>query len=222
MGSAIRSVETAGCIGNGIALERCLRQRARRLRAADRQISRRCSRDLARLAGEVAAAPCSVSPPPPTRLAQPASRETTRCFLEAASAKIRTAEAAAEGSAIAHQVFGAIGFTKEHMLHRFTLRSCPGVTTSATRSYWAAELGRQSPAAALMISGHWSPRDDGASAIRPDPAAARMRRAARTEVRAFLAEESAAGTFDPHPGEGWRRPQPRLQPARSARRAGSA
>ena len=43
-------------------------------------------------------------------------------FLEAAAAKIRSAEAAAEGSAIAHQVFGAIGFTQEHVLHRFTLR----------------------------------------------------------------------------------------------------
>jgi len=64
-------------------------------------------------------------------------------FLEAASAKIRTAEAAAEGSAIAHQVFGAIGFTQEHVLHRYTLRMLSWRDDFGNESYWAAELGRR-------------------------------------------------------------------------------
>ena len=64
-------------------------------------------------------------------------------FLEVGSAKIRTAEAAAEGSAIAHQVFGAIGFTQEHVLHRFTLRMLSWRDDFGNESYWAAELGKR-------------------------------------------------------------------------------
>ena len=62
-------------------------------------------------------------------------------LLEAASAKIRCGEAAAEGAAIAHQVHGAIGFTKEHVLHRFTLRMLSWRDDFGSESYWAAELG---------------------------------------------------------------------------------
>ena len=63
-------------------------------------------------------------------------------FFEGASAKIRCAEAATAGAAIAHQVFGAIGFTKEHILHRFTLRILAWRDDFGSESYWAAELGR--------------------------------------------------------------------------------
>ena len=62
-------------------------------------------------------------------------------FLEAASAKIRSAEAAQEGAAIAHQVHGAIGFTKEHVLHRFTLRLLSWRDDFGNESHWAVELG---------------------------------------------------------------------------------
>ena len=64
-------------------------------------------------------------------------------FLEAASAKIRCAEASTEGAGIAHQVFGAIGFTKEHVLHRFTLRMLGWRDDFGSESYWAVELGRR-------------------------------------------------------------------------------
>jgi acyl-CoA dehydrogenase len=96
--------------------------------------------NLARLAGEVAAA-LAVSGSAADALAQ-ADADDEAVFLEAASAKIRTAEAAAEGSAIAHQVFGAIGFTEEHVLHRFTLRMLSWRDDFGNESYWAAELGR--------------------------------------------------------------------------------
>jgi alkylation response protein AidB-like acyl-CoA dehydrogenase len=62
-------------------------------------------------------------------------------MLEAASAKIRAGEAAAEGTAIAHQVFGAIGFTNEHVLHRFTLRMLAWRDDFGSESHWAAALG---------------------------------------------------------------------------------
>jgi acyl-CoA dehydrogenase len=63
-------------------------------------------------------------------------------FLEAASAKIRVGEAAGEGAAIAHQVLGAIGFTREHTLHRFTRRLWAWRDDFGNESQWAVKLGR--------------------------------------------------------------------------------
>src|SRR5260370_34179515 len=75
---------------------------------------------LARLAGEVAAAMTAAG-----SAAETIARARTfddAAFLEAAAAKIRSAEAAAEGAAIAHQIHGALGFTRAPHLHAFTLR----------------------------------------------------------------------------------------------------
>ena len=63
-------------------------------------------------------------------------------FLEAASAKIRCSEAAEKGGAIAHQVHGAIGFTIEHILHRYSLRALAWRDDFGNESYWAVELGK--------------------------------------------------------------------------------
>jgi acyl-CoA dehydrogenase len=40
-------------------------------------------------------------------------------------------------------VHGAIGFTKEHILHRFTLRLLAWRDDFGNESYWAAELGKR-------------------------------------------------------------------------------
>jgi acyl-CoA dehydrogenase len=63
-------------------------------------------------------------------------------FLEVASAKIRVGEAAATGAAIAHQVHGAIGFSQEHVLHRYTQRLWAWRDDFGGESYWALRLGR--------------------------------------------------------------------------------
>jgi acyl-CoA dehydrogenase len=63
-------------------------------------------------------------------------------FLEAASAKIRVGEAAGEGAAIAHQVLGAIGFTQEHVLHRYTRRLWAWRDDFGSESVWAVKLGQ--------------------------------------------------------------------------------
>ena len=57
------------------------------------------------------------------------------------SAKIRVGEAATEGAAIAHQVLGAIGFTQEHTLHRFTRRLWAWRDDFGNESDWAVKLG---------------------------------------------------------------------------------
>jgi acyl-CoA dehydrogenase len=63
-------------------------------------------------------------------------------FLEAAAAKIRCSEAAEKGGSIAHQVHGAIGFTIEHILHRYSLRALAWRDDFGSESYWAVELGK--------------------------------------------------------------------------------
>src|SRR4029078_4646594 len=74
--------------------------------------------NLARLAGEVAVALAAAGSAADAIANAPTLDEGV--FLAAASAKIRVGEAATEGAGIAHQVLGAIGFTQEHTLHRFT------------------------------------------------------------------------------------------------------
>ncbi len=139
MGSAIRSVETAGALEAILSLSVAY---ARERIAFERPIGKfqAVQQNLARLAGEVAAG-LAVAGSAADTIAQAGAFDDA-VFFEAASAKIRTAEAAAEGAAIAHQVFGAIGFTQEHILHRFTLRILTWRDDFGNESYWAAELGK--------------------------------------------------------------------------------
>jgi acyl-CoA dehydrogenase len=69
--------------------------------------------------------------------------ETLTHSIAAASAKIRTGEAAGQACAIAHQVFGAIGFTEEHELHRFTKRLWSWRDECGNEAYWSRELGER-------------------------------------------------------------------------------
>jgi alkylation response protein AidB-like acyl-CoA dehydrogenase len=139
MGAAIRSVQTAGALEAILAMSVAY---ANERVAFERRIGKfqAVQQNLARLAGETAAALAVASSAADTVAQADAFDEAV--LLEAASAKIRCAEAAAEGSAIAHQVFGAIGFTAEHILHRFTLRMLAWRDDFGNESYWAAELGK--------------------------------------------------------------------------------
>lgn len=61
----------------------------------------------------------------------------------AAVAKTRLGSAATRGSAIAHQVFGAIGVTDEHQLHYFTRRLWQWRAEAGSDHEWSAWLGRR-------------------------------------------------------------------------------
>jgi acyl-CoA dehydrogenase len=140
MGAVVRSVETAGALETMLALT--LRYAEERV-AFERKIAKfqAVQHNLARLAGEVAAALTAAGS------AADAIAGTEQLddaiFLEAAAAKIRSAEAAQEGAAIAHQVHGAIGFTREHVLHRFTLRVLGWRDDFGNESHWALALGNR-------------------------------------------------------------------------------
>ena len=76
--------------------------------------------------------------------------DTPAFVLAVAAAKSRTGEAAETVGALAHQVHGAIGYTREHALHHFTKRIWSWRDDFGTELDWTRELGR----AALS-----SPRD---------------------------------------------------------------
>ena len=87
------------------------------------------------------------------------TRSTTRSSSRPRRRRSAPPRPPTEGAAIAHQVHGAIGFTKEHILHRFTLRLL------AWRDDFGNEsaLGRRRSAtgwrrAAPTSCGRWSPR----------------------------------------------------------------
>jgi acyl-CoA dehydrogenase len=139
MGGVARSLQIAGALES--MLDISVRYSNERV-AFEKKISKfqAVQHNLARLAGESAAALAAA-----TSAADAIANSTSfddAFFLEAASAKIRCSEAAEKGAAIAHQVHGAIGFTIEHILHRYSLRALAWRDDFGSESYWAVELGK--------------------------------------------------------------------------------
>ena len=139
MGATVRSLQIAGALET--MLDITVRYSNERI-AFEKQIStfQAVQHNLARLAGEVAAAVAAAGSAADT-IANSSSFDDA-VFLEVASAKVRCAEAAEKGTAIAHQVHGAIGFSMEHILHRYTLRALGWRDDFGHESYWATELGK--------------------------------------------------------------------------------
>jgi acyl-CoA dehydrogenase len=139
MGAVVRSLQIAGSLAS--MLEISVRYSNERV-AFEKKISKfqAVQHNLAKLAGESAAA-LAAATSAADAFATGAAPDAA--FLEAASAKIRCSEAAEKAAAIAHQVHGAIGFTIEHILHRFTLRSLAWRDDFGSESYWAVELGKR-------------------------------------------------------------------------------
>ena len=139
MGATARSQQMAG------ALERCLEQSLQY--AADRhQFGRPIAKfqaiqhNLAVLAGEVAATTTSAD-----AAASAIARHGVgddRTFVAVAAAKIRGGQAAGAGAGIAHQVHGAMGFTREYSLQHRTRRLWAWRDDFDPETVWAIELGR--------------------------------------------------------------------------------
>ena len=104
--------------------------------------------ELARLAGETAAAvAASGAAADAIDSAERGGGFDDGVFMEVAAAKVRVGEAAGAGAAIAHQAHGAIGFTEEHVLHRYTRRLWSWRDDFGAESRWAEALGRMAAAA---------------------------------------------------------------------------
>ena len=143
MGCVARSMQIAGALE---AILELTTQYANERVAFERKISKfqAIQHTIAALAGEAAAAAVAASSGADALAAAggPANADDA-LFLEAASAKIRCAEAAAVAAKIAHQVHGAIGMTEEHVLHRFTLRAMMWRDDFGNEAYWAVRLGER-------------------------------------------------------------------------------
>lgn len=61
--------------------------------------------------------------------------------FEIAAAKLRANMAAGQGTSVAHQVHGAIGFTEEYALHPLTRRLWSWRSEFGGESHWSLELG---------------------------------------------------------------------------------
>src|SRR5580704_9333524 len=141
MGGVIRSLQIAGALES--MLDISVRYSNERV-AFEKKISKfqAVQHNLAKLAGESAAALAAATSAADT-IVNSADFIGDAVFLEAVAAKIRCAEAAEKGGAIAHQVHGAIGFTIEHILHRYSLRALSWRDDFGSESYWAVELGKR-------------------------------------------------------------------------------
>lgn len=139
MGAAARAVQIAGALH--AVLDMTVAYAGER-EAFGRPIGKfqAIQHSLAKLAGEAAAA--SAAAGSAADAIERAGRFEDEVFLEVASAKIRAGEAAGEAAAIAHQVFAAIGFTQEHILHRYTRRLWAWRDDFGNESEWAERLGR--------------------------------------------------------------------------------
>ena len=141
MGGVVRSLQIAGALES--MLDISVRYSNERV-AFEKKISKfqAVQHNLAKLAGESAAALAAATSAADT-LAHATSFDDDAVFLEAVAAKIRCSEAAEKGGAIAHQVHGAIGFTIEHILHRYSLRALAWRDDFGPESFWAVELGKR-------------------------------------------------------------------------------
>lgn len=138
MGALARSCEMAGALETMLDISVTYSQDRV---AFERPISKfqAVQHNLARLAGEVAAAVCAAGSA--ADALQRAGTFDEEVFFEIAAAKIRVGEAAGEGAAIAHQVHGAIGFTMEHILQRYSRRVWSWRDEFGSESTWAVRLG---------------------------------------------------------------------------------
>jgi acyl-CoA dehydrogenase len=139
MGAAVRCMQMAGALQGVLDLSVSY---ANERIAFEKPIAKFQSiqHSLARLAGETAAA-LAAAGSAADAVGSGASFDTA-VFLEVASAKIRVGEAVEAGAAIAHQVHGAIGFSQQHVLHRYTHRMWAWRDDFGSESYWAVKLGR--------------------------------------------------------------------------------
>ena len=139
MGAAVRSMQMAGALQTVLDLTVTY---ANERVAFEKPIGKfqAIQHSLAKLAGETAAAIAAAGSAADAIASSPSFDDAV--FLEVASAKIRVGEAVTTGAAIAHQVHGAIGFSQEHVLHRYTQRLWAWRDDFGGESEWAVKLGK--------------------------------------------------------------------------------
>lgn len=97
---------------------------------------------LAQLAGEVAAAGAAAD-----HAATAFTRPPDEAEVAVGAARVRIGEAVGIAAGLAHQMHGAIGFTEEHALHRYTTALWRWRDEYGGHPYWARKVGAAAIAA---------------------------------------------------------------------------
>ncbi len=138
LGAAARTQQMAGAVEH--ILEQSVQYAQDRVQFG-RPISKfqAVQHNLAQLAGEAAAAGAAADAASEAIALNGVAGNVVTS--EVAVAKVRVGEAAGTGAAIAHQVHGAIGFTREYSLHHATRRIWAWREEFGNETYWAIRLG---------------------------------------------------------------------------------
>jgi acyl-CoA dehydrogenase len=141
IGAAMRAQQIAGALSRVTAMSvRYAQERVQFGRPIGK--FQTIQQSLAILATQTAAANAAAD------LAAEAVTEAGIETLAIGCAKVRCGEAASLGSAIAHQIHGAFGFTKEHSLHFYTRRLLSWRDEFGNETEWGIRIGQ-----ALIESG---------------------------------------------------------------------
>jgi len=140
LGALARALTIVGALES--ALEQSVRYATERVQFG-RPIGKNqaIQQQLALMAGDAAAArmaALAAAADAPSAM----QREAPSAAFSIAVAKVRAGEAATRAAGIAHQVHGAIGFTREHSLHFATRRLWAWREQFGSDAWWAAALGR--------------------------------------------------------------------------------
>ena len=135
MGAAIRTQQIAGALSKVTAMSvRYAQERVQFGRPIGKFQTIQQSRAI--LATQTAAANAAAD------LAAEAVTEADVDTLAIGCAKVRCGEAASLGSAIAHQIHGAFGFTHEHSLHFYTRRLLSWRDEFGNETEWSRRIGQ--------------------------------------------------------------------------------
>ena len=135
LGAAVRAAQMAGAIERALELSLAYvvqRNQFGRPLAANQAVQQA----MAVLAGHSAAATMAAEH---AFHALASGRDAT---FEIAAAKVRCGESASRATDLAHQAHGAIGFTREYVLHHATRRLWAWRAEFGADAHWAAWLGR--------------------------------------------------------------------------------
>lgn len=214
--AVVRSAQMAGALTRclDLAVEHAkLRQQFGRPLAAFQAIQHAIARLATHVAASMAAAQAGLEALDSGLLQSHKSRGALHDSIYPAAAKIRVGEAAGVGSAIAHQVFGSIGFTREHPLHLLTTRLLSWRDEFGSEAFWSHQLGQQLTDATARTVWERVTGDEAAGTSEgqeagrhflqlPRPGRSEALDALRSEVKSFLssnlrnASYSFFGEFD--------------------------
>lgn len=215
--AVVRAAQMTGSLAHCLELAveySKLRQQFGRPLAAFQAIQQALARLATQVAASIAASQAALDAIDASLRERDGVRPSLSESIHPAIAKIRVGEAAGVGSAIVHQIFGSIGFTREHELHSLTTRLLAWRDEFGNEAFWSRQLGQHlADGTELTVwqrvtSDRWS-SSHGESTVSghllemPRPALTRELDELRSQVREFLSSHlqnrsySFFGEFDP-------------------------